>query len=259
MKNNRRYNRIFKNDRAIIAAMDHGTFNGAAKGLEDMRIAINNMKEGGADALLVNMGVAKQYAKELAEIGFVARLDLPPSILGQGSDSRLAYDIEYALKLGADSVIINAGMGPGVEEPTFKNTAKMIMEAHKWGMPVCVEMVPGGFDAAPEYRTLENIRMGCRIASEMGADFIKSPYMPGFEVVAKESFVPIVVLGGRKVDNEKDFVTSIKEAIDSGASGVAIGRNLWGASNPVQMAKAISSIVHGNATAEEACKILEGK
>lgn len=259
MINNRRYNRIFKNNKGVIAAMDHGTFNGAPKELKDMSVTIENMKKGGADAVLVNMGVAKRYAKELADIGFIARLDLPPTILGQGSDSRLAYDIEYALKLGADSVIINAGMGPGVEEPTFKSTTKMIMEAHKWGMPVCVEMVPGGFDAAPEFRTIENIRMGCRIACEMGADFIKSPYLPGFEKVVEESFVPIVVLGGRKVDNESDFVVSIKEAIDSGAAGVAIGRNLWGASNPVAMTKAISSLVHNNVSAEEAIKILLSK
>lgn len=259
MENNRRYNRIFKNNKSVIAAMDHGTFNGAAPGLEDMEITLNHMKEGGVDAILVNMGVAKRYGRILADVGFIARLDLPPTILGQGHDSRLAYDVEYALELGADSVIINAGMGPGVEEPTFKSTTKMVMEAHKWGLPICIEMVPGGFDAAAEYRTLDNLRMGCRIACEMGADYIKSPFLPGFSEVVEESFVPIVVLGGRKADSEKDFVASIKEAMDEGASGVAIGRNIWGATNPVQMAKAISAIVHDDADKEKAWNILEGK
>ena len=104
----RRMNHIFKEDgKALIVAMDHGTFNGAAPGLEHPGETLQQIAEGGADAVLCNFGVARKFAKELAPLGYIARLDLPPTYMGQGHDSRLVFDAEYALRMGADAVPIN--------------------------------------------------------------------------------------------------------------------------------------------------------
>lgn len=253
----RRMSRIFKEDKkTLIVAMDHGTFDGASPGLINPGETISQLVEGGVDAILLNFGVARMFAKELAPAGYIARLDLPPTYLGQGHDSRMVYDVDYALYMGADAVMVNVGQGKGVEEITYPQLAKTISYCDRVGMPVCSEPVPGGFDAGPDFKTLDNIAKGARIACEIGCDFAKVGYAPGFEKVVQETFVPLVVLGGSRKNDEKEFLASIRNALDSGASGVAIGRNVWGGGKTVSMTKALAAIVHKNATAEEAYEIL---
>ncbi len=251
-------NHIFKADgKALIVAMDHGSYNGANAGLEDMGKAIEGIIEGGADATIVNFGVARKYARELASIGYIARLDLPRTYMGQGFESRLIFDAEYAMRMGADGVILNVAQGAGVEEITYPNLAETISYCDSIGMPVCAESSPGGFDAGGDFKTLDNIARGARIASEIGCDFVKTGYTQGFERVVKETFLPIVVLGGAKTNDQKEFLASIKDAMDCGAKGVAIGRNVWGNGNTIAMTRALGAIIHGNASVEEAYEILK--
>ena len=254
----RRMKNIFrKNGKALIVAMDHATFNGSNPGIENPGETLKKLAEGGADAVLVNLGVARKFEKELAPLGFIARLDLPPTYLGTGHESRMVFGVDEALQLGADAVMINVGQGAGVEEITYKNLASTIFEADKYNLPVCAEAVPGGFDADSSFNTLENIAKGARIACEIGCDFLKIRYADGFEKVINETFVPSVVLGGSKSENPRDFLEVVYDAIQSGASGVAAGRNIWGADDPVKMTKAVSKIIHEGYTVDEALEILK--
>lgn len=253
----RRMNKVFReNGKTLIVAIDHGTFDGASEGIENLGETIEQIVEGGADAVLCNFGAARAFAKELAPIGYIARLDLPPTYLGEGHESRLVYDIDYALHMGADSVMVNVGQGVGVEEITYPNLARSIQYADRVGMPVCAEPVPGGFDAGPKLKSLDHIAKGARIACEIGCDFMKINYAKGFERIIKETWVPAVVLGGSKTNDEKEFLGMIKDAMDAGASGVAIGRNIWGHGKTVGMTKALSAIVHKDASIDEAYEIL---
>ncbi len=254
----RRLNHIFAQDgKSLIVAMDHGTYNGASPGLENPGKTIEQIIEGGADAALINFGAARIFAKELAPIGYIARLDLPPTYVGKGHDSRMVFEAEYALRMGADAVMVNVGQGTGVEEITYPQLARTISYCDSIGMPVCSEPVPGGFDAPKEMRTLDNIARGARIACEIGCDFIKTAYAPGFKRVVDETFVPLVVLGGAQTKDEKEFLASIKAAMDDGAKGVAIGRNVWGIGNTVNMTKALAAIIHKNVSVDEAYEILK--
>lgn len=259
MDKTRRMSRIFKEDgKSLIVAIDHGTFNGASPGIENPGRTIEKIVKGGADAAIVNLGVAKRFAKELAPIGFIARLDMPPTFLGEGHDSRLIYEAEYALRLGADAVIVNVGIGNGVEYSAISALAKVVSYCDSVGMPVCAEVIPGGFDAGMDIRTLENVARCNRIVCELGPDFIKTPYVPGFEKVVNETFCPLVILGGPKTDNLKEFLSSIKDSLDEGVLGVAMGRNIWSGEDPVNITRAIASIIHEDANIEEAYQILKG-
>jgi DhnA family fructose-bisphosphate aldolase class Ia len=124
-------------------------------------------------------------------------------------------------------------------------------------MPLLVETVPGGFEAGPEMRTPEKIAAAARIGVEMGADFIKTFFTTErFDVVTHNVPVPIVILGGEKAASERDLLESVKKAMDAGAKGVAIGRNIWQHAHPDRITAAIAAIVHGNATVEQALKEL---
>jgi len=118
------------------------------------------------------------------------------------------------------------------------------------------EMVPGGFDSGPEHRTVEKIALAARVGAEMGADVIKCPYAPDFARVTQTCYVPVVILGGARRGDEAAMLGEIKSAVDAGAAGVAMGRNIWQAANPIAMTRAICAMIHHGATVEEALRIL---
>lgn len=254
----RRMNRIFRPDRrALIVAMDHGLLDGPCKGLEEPGETIAKVIEGGADAVLTSYGVARRFARELAPIGLILRADGGATSLGTGDGpGALFYGVEEALRLGADAVAVSAFPGSTKEEASLESLALMIGKAHAWGVAVMAEMVPGGFDSAPEYRTLTNIALSVRVAAELGADFVKTPYTAGFEAVTSTCYVPVVMLGGAKRGSERDMLSDIKAAVDAGGAGVAIGRNIFQADDPAAMAAAVAAILHHGASVDGAFAIL---
>jgi len=257
----RRMKRIFAADgKALIVAMDHGLLDGPTKGLEHPEKTIEKIVAGGANAVLTSYGLARRFDVELAGIGLILRMDGGSTSLGKkGGPGMLYYTIEDAIRLGADALAVSAFPGSDNEGVTMQNLAAVIGEAHAWGLAVLGEMVPGGFDSPPELRTAQAVAVSSRIGAELGADFIKTPYAAGFEAVTSTSYVPIVILGGAKRGKERDMLSDIKTAIEVGAAGVAIGRNIWQSENPTAMTAAVAAIIHQKASVDEAMRILEGK
>ncbi len=246
-----------KNGHSTIIAFDHGATSGPLKGIEDPAIILQKIVDGKPDAILTSIGVAEKYKEILSDVGVIIRMDFPASDLVPGpSDCLLLLEVEEAVRVGADAVILTAGPGAGVERSTMTNFVKMGRECDKYGMPFIAEMYPGGFNPKPEMVSIENLKLSARMAAEWGADFLKMPYRPGYKEVVDGTFIPIVVLGGAKTNSETEFLASIKDAMDCGAVGCAIGRNAWGAANPTGMVKALNAIVHDGADAETAAKFL---
>jgi DhnA family fructose-bisphosphate aldolase class Ia len=255
----RRLNRIFRPDgRALIVACDHGMISGPDKGIGNMDDTLTQVIAGGVDAVMVSYGTARRFAKKLARVGLVLRIDGAGTVLGtmDGTGAQF-YTVEDALRLGADALCVTAFPGSPVEEPTLEVLARVIREAHAWGMPVMAEMVPGGFDSGPEFRTLESIGVSARVAAELGADWVKIPYVEKFEQVVASCYVPVVVLGGPQQDNPRDTLKMVKAGMLAGGLGATVGRNIWKSNNPAKMAAAIAAIIHKNATVDAAMAMLE--
>lgn len=257
----RRVRRIFAPDgRALIVAMDHGLLDGPIQGLEHPESTIEKIVAGGANAVLTSYGLARRFAAELAGVGLILRVDGGSTSLGKkGGPGKLFYTIEDGLRLGADALAVSAFPGSDEEVETLQNLAVVAGRAHEWGLAVLGEMVPGGFDSPAEMRTAQAVAISARIGAELGADVIKTPYASGFEAVTGTSYVPIVILGGAKRGKERDMLADIKHAIDVGASGVAIGRNIWQSDDPAAMTTAVAAIVHRGASVDEAMQILEAR
>ncbi len=253
----RRLNHIFQPDgRALIVALDHGLIDGPAAGLENPASVLAQIVAGGADAILTSYGVATRFAREIAPLGLILRLDGGGTKLGQIGPGSQFYTVADALRLGADAVALSAFPGAAAEETTLHTLAKVIGEAHRWGLPVMAEMVPGGFDSGPEFRTAESIALSARVAAELGADWVKIPYAEGFARVTSTCYVPAVILGGAKKGDEKMMLTTIRAALDAGARGVAIGRNIFQAENPAAMTAAIAALIHEDASVDEALALV---
>ena len=254
----RRLNRIFQPDgRTLIVACDHGMISGPDKGIENMEQTLKQVIAGGVDAVMASFGTATRFAATLAQVGLVLRID--------GAGTRLSptpgpgaqfYTVEDALRLGADALCVSAFPASPIEEATLEMLARVIRQAHAWGIPVMAEMVPGGFDSAPEFRTVETVSVAARVAAELGADWVKVPYVEGFHQVVAGCYVPVVVLGGPSKAGPLATLEMTKAAMEAGAVGGTIGRNIWQAENPTGMAAALTGIIHHNLSVAAATELL---
>ncbi|MFQ5558206.1 MAG: class I fructose-bisphosphate aldolase [Acidimicrobiales bacterium] len=256
----RRLNRIFGPDgRAVIVALDHGLIDGPCPGFETPGATIAAVVEGGADAILTSYGIASRFAARLSRVGLILRSDGASSNLGSPSTGSIGpfFGAEEAARLGADALVVTALPGSDKEDATLENLARTAAAAHRWGIPVLGEMVPGGFNSPPEMRTADAVAFAARLGAELGADFIKAPYCADYGTVTSSTYVPVVILGGSK-SSEIDMLGDIRAALDSGAAGVAIGRNVFQADDPVAMTAAIVALVHDDADVDGAARVLAG-
>lgn len=245
----RRYHHIFRPDgRTLIVACDHGMISGPDAGIENMGATLAKVIAGGADAIMTSYGTATRFAAQLARVGLVLRIDGAASVLGpKGGPGAQFYTVQDALRLGADALCVTAFPGSPVEETTLTVLAHVIREAHAWGIPVMAEMVPGGFDSPPEARTVHSVGVAARVAAELGADWVKIPYVDGFEQVVAGCYVPIVVLGGPHQEAPQATLTMLEAALRAGAAGATIGRNIWKAPDPTAMTRALVARIHNAA------------
>lgn len=242
----RRTHHIFQNDgHTLICATDHGMISGPDVGIELLAKTLRQIIAGGVDAIMVSYGTALRFAEMLAPVGLVLRMDGAATVLGpKGGPGAQFYTVEDALRLGADALCVTAFPASPVEQATLKTLATVIRQAHAWGLPVMAEMVPGGFDSGPEHRTLEAISISARVAAELGADWVKIPYVEGFEYVIETCYVPVVVLGGPHRHDPSATLEMVAAAMQAGAKGAVVGRNIWKAADPTAMVADLARLIH---------------
>ncbi len=257
---NRRLNRILAPDgRTVIIALDHGLIDGPCAGFERPADTIAAVVAGRPDAVLTSYGIAQAFAAELSSVGLILRSDGSVSNLGSPSTGSIGqfFGPQEALRVGADALAVTALPGSASEAATLETLARTVADAHRWGLPVMAEMVPGGFDAPPEQRGPDAVAMAARLGAELGADLIKAPYCSAYARVTASTFAPVVILGGSK-GSEADTLGTICKALDAGAAGVAMGRNVFQSADPTAMTRAVVALVHGGASFHEAQAVLGG-
>lgn len=254
----RRMNRIFKSGKSFVVACDHGMISGPIKGVKDMGWCLDQVIAGGADGIMATYGTAVRFPEKLSKVGLVLRIDGTSSVLAPKPGAGSAwYSIEDALRVGAEALCVTSFTATEYEEEHLKTLAKIIRKGHEWGIPVMAEMMPGGFEASPEQRTLHHMKTTARVAAELGADWVKIPYCDGFEEVVDSCYVPVVVLGGTNNPDKLAVLKMIENGLKSGSCGATVGRNVWQSNNPEAMTRAIHKVVHEGWSAEQAVALLD--
>jgi class I fructose-bisphosphate aldolase len=260
----RRWHNIFRNDdRSFILAMDHAVIMAVQNVLSSPGEVLKKAISGGADTVLTSYGVAKHFHKELGNAGLILRVDGGTTVMHPGGfvfdQPTRTFSVEDAVRVGADGVMCMGFPGLEDEKENIRNFAHFARECERYGVVYGLEMVPGGFKK-PEIQTLENIAFSCRMGVEYGADFIKSPYTgpkDSFKTqVVDKCYKPIVVLGGGSGKSDLELLTMVKEAIDAGCKGVAIGRNIWNHEDIEGICRAIAAIIHEDASVEAASQYI---
>jgi len=251
-----RLSRIIKPEtgHALMLAVDHGYFLGPTSKLEVPRETIKPLLPY-ADALMLTRGVLRTSVDPDASTPVVLRVSGGTSIIGAAlSNEGITTGFEEAIRLNASAVAMSIFVGTEHERQTLLNLADLVSEGERYGIPVLAVTAVG---KELEKRDSRFLSLCCRIAAELGAHFVKTYYCEDFEKVVDSCPVPVVIAGGPKLDTFKDTLELVHEAIERGAVGVDMGRNIWQSDHPVAAIRAVRSVVHEGASADEAAKLFE--
>ncbi|MEO5348218.1 MAG: 3-hydroxy-5-phosphonooxypentane-2,4-dione thiolase [Magnetococcus sp. YQC-3] len=247
MKN--RLSNIFdpRTGRTVMLAVDHGYFMGPTSGLERIDVNINPLLPY-ANTLMCTRGVLRSLIPPTFNKGVVLRASGGPSILKELSDERIAVDMEDALRLNVAAVAVQVFVGGEQETQSIHNMTRLVDQGNRYGVPVLGVTAVGKQLA----RDAKYMRLATRICAELGATYVKTYFVEkGFETVTAACPVPIVIAGGKKLP-EKDALTMAYQAVQQGAAGVDMGRNIFQSAAPIAMIQAVSRVVHENMTPKEA-------
>jgi putative autoinducer-2 (AI-2) aldolase len=252
MKN--RLARIFnsKDRKTVMLAIDHGYFQGPTSGLERIDVSIMPLIPY-VDTLMLTRGILRSIIPPSVIKPVVIRASGGPSILKELSNEQIAMDMEDCIRLGVCATAIQVFIGGEFESLSVINMTKLVDAGLRYGIATMAVTAVG----RDMKRDAKYFRLAARICAELGANFIKTYYTEeDFETVTASCPVPVVIAGGKKIP-EIDALTMAYRAINEGAAGVDMGRNIFQSDSPIGMIQAIKAIVHGNEKPEQAYKLYE--
>jgi 3-hydroxy-5-phosphonooxypentane-2,4-dione thiolase len=250
MKN--RLARIFRpgSGRTVMLAFDHGYFQGPTTGLERIDLSIVPIAPY-ADALMLTRGILRSTIPATHLGGVVMRASGGPSILNDLSNERIALDMEDAARMNVHAVAVQVFVGGEHETQSVENMTRLVDAGFRYGIPV-LGVTAVGKELTRDARYLG---LATRICAELGAQFVKTYYVAeGFEKVTAGCPVPIVMAGGKKLP-EFEALEMAYRAIQEGAAGIDMGRNIFQSDAPAAMIQAVAKVVHEDARPEDAYEL----
>jgi putative autoinducer-2 (AI-2) aldolase len=247
-----RLNRIIRprDGRTVMLAVDHGYFMGPTTGLDDFRKTINPLLPY-ADTVMLTRGALRNYIPTECDTPVVLRVSggtsiLSKELLREGS----IVTMEDALRLNVAGVAFSILVGADFERDTLLEFTRWCDDCQKYGIPMIAVTAVG----KEMVRDEKYMSLASRIAAELGAHIVKTYFVDGFERLVEKVPVPVVIAGGKKLP-EHDALKMTAQALNAGAVGVDMGRNIFQAEDPVSMIKAVRAVVHEKHTPDEAFKL----
>jgi fructose-bisphosphate aldolase/2-amino-3,7-dideoxy-D-threo-hept-6-ulosonate synthase len=236
--------------------MDHGVTVGPVIGLVNMQEIVNKLLQGGVDAIVIHRGVAKHV--DTGKVSLIIHLS-GITKLGPNPNNKIQVcSVEEAVRIGADAVSVHVNVGAENEDKMLANLGRVADDCDRYGVPLLAMMYPRGPKIQNQH-ALDVVAHAARLGAELGADFVKTNYTGDsktFEEVVRSCYVPVIIAGGPKVETVREVLQMVHDSIKAGGAGLSIGRNVFQHENPTLMVKALSAIVHRDASVNEALKIL---
>ena len=232
----------------VMLAFDHGYIMGPTSGLERMDLTIVPLIEY-ADCIMCTRGALRTLVPPTAGKPVSLRYSAGTTVLTELNDE-CVMDIEEAVRINASLLAVMVAVGDRYEAVTIRNLTRTVDLGSRFGIPT-LGVTAVGKEMARDARYLS---MASRVCAENGAHVVKTYFCDGFEQVAATCPVPIVLAGGKKLP-ELDALTMAYKAIDQGASGVDMGRNIFQAGDPIAMIQAVRAVVHDMEKPEKAFEL----
>ncbi|MEJ6571872.1 MAG: 3-hydroxy-5-phosphonooxypentane-2,4-dione thiolase [Akkermansiaceae bacterium] len=242
-----RMSRIFNREsgRTVMLAFDHGFLMGPTSGLERIDLNIAPLAEE-ADCLMGCRGMIRTSIPAENTQPICLRTDTGTTILTDMNNNVLISE-QDAISMNVSAMAAMLAIGDAdTEAITIANFSRLVDIGNKYSIPV-MGVTAVGKDMARDSRYFG---LASRVCAENGASIVKTYYTEGFENVVAACPVPVVIAGGKKLP-ELEALELCYNAIQCGASGVDMGRNVFQSEAPLAMMKAVKSVVHNNATPAE--------
>jgi fructose-bisphosphate aldolase/2-amino-3,7-dideoxy-D-threo-hept-6-ulosonate synthase len=242
-----------KTGKSLLLAFDHAVEHGPQEypnvGLHPWRIARMGIN-GGANGIIVHAGAARIIKPFLPKdfalvIKITGRTSLSPD---KNEIQEIVTSVDEAVKLGADAVAYTLYVGADMEYEMIKNLAEVKKRCLELEMPLTGFLYPRGRKLKSKYDA-KAVRYAARVGAEFGFDIIKTYYTgkkESFADVVKDCFVPVLVAGGPETKTKEEFLQEVRNVMDVGATGLAVGRNIWMREGGEDLLKEVKRIVHFN-------------
>ncbi len=242
-----------RSGRTVMLAFDHGYFQGPTTGLERIDLDVVPLTRW-ADTVMCTRGVLRSTIPPTYRGGVVLRASGGPSILSDDlSNEEIALSMEDAVRLNAAAVAVQVYVGGKNEKRTVHNMTRLVDAGQRHGIATLAVTAVG----RELTRDARYMRLATRICAELGASYVKTYYVDdGFDTVTAACPVPIVIAGGKKLP-EPDALRLAWRAVEEGAAGVDMGRNIFQSKNPRAMIQAVRSVVHDGESPERAYELYQ--
>ena len=238
--------------RTVMLAFDHGYFLGPTSGLERVDLDIVPLIPH-ADTLMLTRGILRTTIPPTYTRGIVLRASGGPSILRELSDEQIAVSIDEAVRLNVAAMAVQVFIGSENETLSIHNMTRLVDMGNAAGIAT-LAVTAVGKDMA---RDAKYFRLATRMCAELGATYLKTYYVEeDFDTVTAGCPVPIVIAGGKKIP-EADALNLAYRAVNEGAAGVDMGRNIFQAEHPVAMIQAVRKVVHEEMKPAEAFELYQ--
>lgn len=242
-----------KSGNTVMLAFDHGYIMGPTAGLERIDLVIPPLVPY-VNVLMGTKGVIRACISPAAQVAKCVRVTYDTTVLfdEMSNGGGIACDIENAIRMNADCMAVQTFIGAPGESRSLELLSRTADAGTRYGIPTLGVVAVG----KQMERTEKFFQLATRVLAENGANVVKSYYCESFERVAAACPVPIVIAGGKKLP-ELEALEMAYRAIQEGAHGVDMGRNIFQSDCPAGMAQAIGKVVHEGYTAKQAFEVYE--
>lgn len=237
---------------SVICALDHGmTSPTFLEPLSDIRARTAEAVAGGANVIMMSKGMIR-----IAEPAFgpTTSLALLLSASARPGDTRPQIvnvaDVEEALRLGADAVVLFTALDGEHEADMIKILSNVGGECATLGMPFIAEAeFPTTYASVEELKQQYGFDYLCRnvrLCAELGADIVKTNW-PGDpdsfgRLVEAANGIPVVLAGGSRLE-DAELLERMEAAMTAGAIGCSVGRNIFMHHSPEALTRALSRVI----------------
>lgn len=241
--------RLGSDGRWLVVAIDHPLYSWPCRGLEDRDRLLSDVTAAGADAVIASYGTIRDCRDSFGQATPILKLDLSEVYLGNAypvSEFRVAWSLDDARRLGVRHVLSYVQLGSAFELEALRAAASIAADADDTEMTYVCELIPIKSERFPEPYGAVAIAAAVRTGAEIGAHVVKtsSPEPVASLAEATAFGVPVIVAGGDPLGESDRIVTRVAAALSAGAAGAAIGRNVWGAADPVDVVRRLRQVVH---------------
>ncbi len=244
------------NGKSILLAYDQGFEHGPSLDFNEKNVYPSYIMEiaakGGFNGIVFQKGLAEKYYD--GRVPLILKVNGKAALAKGEPISMQNCSVEYALSLGAKAIGYTIYLGSERDGEMFQEFGRIQEQAHEHGIPAIAWIYPRG-QAVKDDTSKEIVAYAARVGLELGADAVKIKYTgdpQSFSWAVKSAGKALVYMsGGPKAPTDEDFLKQVRGVMMAGATGLAVGRNVWQNEDPLRMARSLKAVIFGEKSVEQ--------